>query len=278
VDELSGPMFQRRGTKLFTAAELQPEINRLYGHLPEARRKSLARQLTAADRGTPGDQQGQKVVRVRPFTETFNEPASLAEAASLFRKEFRDNKFRPERMVTNLTTGTGGIDLEMTFIETKHPRNADPFDATMTITATRLDDTTIIKNGRANINNPDRYQWRIERKHERSGRTTLTALGERVVAYLHHGSLDAARHEHFGRPESDPDFYATSRFTPPPPPAPPAGSSNTRRHDTPGSRPHPHNMRRYGSDVVPSSCATTACNPGLGYWEFPWIIRSSTAP
>jgi len=40
-----------------------------------------------------------------------------------------------------------------------------------------------------------------------------------VIAYLHHGSLNVSPHDHFNRPETDPNFYATSRFAPPPPPA-----------------------------------------------------------
>jgi hypothetical protein len=68
------------------------------------------------------------------------------------------------------------------------------------------------------VNNPARFQWRIDRKHTPGGVTTLTVVAERVIAYLHHGTLDASAHEHFTEPEKNPDFYATSTFSPPQPP------------------------------------------------------------
>lgn len=220
VDSLSGPMFQRPGTKLFTAKEIRPEVDRLYGHLPEARRKNLAEQLAAPDRGLPNDQHGQKVVRVKPFSQPFIEPASLAEAKAQFANDFKTNKFEPRSMAINRTPGTGGTELEMIFTGISHPSGADAFQSTLTFTETVPDDATIIANGKANTNNPDRYEWRVERK-ARSGKTTLTALGERVLAYLHHGSLDANPHGRFSQPEGNPDFYAKSSFTPPTPAATP---------------------------------------------------------
>lgn len=220
VDSLSGPMFQRPGTKLFTAKEIRPEVDRLYGHLPEARRKNLAEQLAAPDRGLPNDQQGQKVVRVKPFSQPFIEPASLAEAKAQFANDFKTNKFEPRSMAINRTPGADGTELEMIFTGISHPSGADAFQSTLTFTETVPDDATIIANGKANTNNPDRYEWRVERK-ARSGKTTLTAVGERVLAYLHHGSLDANPHDRFSQPEGNPDFYATSSFTPPTPAATP---------------------------------------------------------
>jgi hypothetical protein len=53
--------------------------------------------------------------------------------------------------------------------------------------------------GQANTNNPSRYQWRVERKHGSNGTTTLTAVGERIVAYLHHGSLDVSAYDQAGK-------------------------------------------------------------------------------
>jgi hypothetical protein len=48
-------------------------------------------------------------------------------------------------------------------------------------------------------------------------RTTLTAVADRVLAKLHHESLDASKHDPFVRPESDADFFATSTVGPPTP-------------------------------------------------------------
>jgi hypothetical protein len=64
----------------------------------------------------------------------------------------------------------------------------------------------------------------VDRTHK-NGKTTLTAVGERVIAYLHHGSLDASAHQHFGQPEANADFYAA--FQPAPPPTPPASTGKT---------------------------------------------------
>jgi hypothetical protein len=49
--------------------------------------------------------------------------------------------------------------------------------------------------------------------------TTLTAVGERFIAYLHHGSLNVRPHEHFTTPLTDRRYFYTSTFAPPPPPA-----------------------------------------------------------
>ena len=216
VESLSGPMFQRPGTKLFRAAELQPEIDRLYGHLPEKRRKQLAAGLTAPDSGRPHNQQGQRVDRITPYSETFVEPATLGEARRLFAKDFKDNDFTPKSMTQKRTPTATGTSLEMTFTGTKHPRGADPFDTTTTFTQKIPTDAAILTAGKALTNNPNRYAWRVERTHDnKSGNTKLTAVGERVTAYLHHGSLDPTRRQHFTRPESNPDFYATSTFAPP---------------------------------------------------------------
>ena len=84
------------------------------------------------------------------------------------------------------------------------------------------DEKAALAAAKARVNNPGRFQWRVDRRHGKSGVTTLTVVAERVMAYLHHGSLDPARHEHFTKPENNPDFYATSTFAPPPPPAKPA--------------------------------------------------------
>jgi hypothetical protein len=207
VDTLSGPMFQRPGTRLFTVDEIRPEIDRLYGHLSAEQRQELAKKLVHEDGGRQRDQQGQKVDRIRPLSQTFDEPASLDEGLSLFKKQFRG--FKPKSMTTKRTPRAGGTDLEFTF--------TDASNATRIVTESIPDEAALIAKGRENTNNPARYQWRVERMH-RNGKTTLTVVGERVMAYLHHGSLDVGPHKHFSKPEDNPDFYATSTFTPTPPP------------------------------------------------------------
>ena len=221
VDSLSGPMCQRPGTRLFTAAEVRPEIDRLYGHLPEERRRAMAAALVAPDRGTPADQQGQRVERVSPFTETLAAPATLAEAQSVFAKEFKQAFFVPKTMkTTGSPNSAAGGELEMLFTGTFHKPGEDASTGTLTMKEDVPDDASVIEGGQAEVNNPARYQWRVERRHAASGFTSVKAIGERVKAYLHHGSLNASPHARFSKPESDRDFYAQSSFAPPPPPPP----------------------------------------------------------
>lgn len=220
IDALSGPMFQRPGNKLYTAAELQPEIDRLYPHLSETQRKSLAQRLVAPDHGAAGDQQGQKVDRSPVASESFNDPQNLAEGKALYGKGMSDGGFVPDDIITRQNTGPSGTTIEVTFTGTFHPKDAPAYDGKWTgISIPVPDNAKLLSQAKELVNNPDRYQWQIEHKHARSGVTTLNAFGERVKAYLHHGSLDAGPHQHFGQPESNPDFYATSTFAPPPPPA-----------------------------------------------------------
>ncbi|WP_267221386.1 DUF4157 domain-containing protein [Dyella silvae] len=224
VDSLSGPMFQRPGTKLFTEGELKPDIDRLYGHLSEDQRKSLAKNLVARDRGVKGDQQGQKIDRLEFPSAPVEEPASLQEVLAIHGKELKDDHFQAKSIQSTRKTGPSGTELTITISGVSHPPDKDPFDDTRPLSLTIPDDKSIIDGGKAKTNNPDRYAWHVERRHASSGFTTLVAVGERVVAYLHHGSLDAAPHDHFSKPESDANFYTT--VTPPPPP--PAGSGTTK--------------------------------------------------
>jgi hypothetical protein len=225
IDALSGPMFQRPGTKLYSEAELQPEIDRLYGHLNEAQRKSLAKRLAAPDHGNPGDQQGQKMEQIKPSSDTFNEPLTLAEATTLYGADWKADKFTPKSMApAKKTPGPDGTELEITVNGTKAGSDGKASDVPFITTANIPSDASVIAKGRAATNNPDRYAWRVERTHA-AGQTTLTAVGERVKAYLHHGLLDASPHQHFGQPESNPDFYATSTFQPPAPPPVASGTA-----------------------------------------------------
>lgn len=157
VDSLSGPMFQREGTQLFTADEIQPTIDRLYGHLSVARRKKMASDLVKIDHGTGLDQKGQRQQRLTLYRFTYPK---------------------------------------------QNPPQDIPSEASM------------IAEARGYLNNPDRYAWSVETKEDRRGMVTMTVVAERVIAYLHHGSLDVDRRHRFGAPESNKDFYATSTFAP----------------------------------------------------------------
>lgn len=234
-EALSGPMFQHPGTTLFTAAQLRPEVDSLYSHLNVTQRASLVRRLVAPDRRTAAvanrngvfQQQGQRAYSHRPFTFRFREPANLSEANRLYSANFAANHFRARTLLPiRRAAVTGGTELTIE-VEGRISAPGQPArDTSLTITeGPVLTSAAIISGGQAQMPNPARYDWRVARSHASTGFTTLTAVAERVVAYLHHGSLDASARDHFQRPESDSRFFATSTFAPPTPPPPTAGST-----------------------------------------------------
>lgn len=236
VESLSGPMFQRPGTTLYGATELRPEVDRLYSHLSETQRARMVTRLVARDRrservanrdGVVG-QRGQRAYRHTPYTYTFTEPASATEANRAYVDDFRDNNFTARRLLPPATTaGAGSIDFVFTVEGSiSHGRRQPVEAATRRYTSSRPDDASLIRQGRPQLNNPDRYAWRVRRTHASSGITTLSVIAERVIAYLHHGSLNPSAHDYFTRPESDPNFYATSTFAPPPPSPPSTGAGS----------------------------------------------------
>lgn len=233
-EAFSGPMFQRPGSRLFTAAELQPEVARLYSHLSAAQQGDLVRDLVARDRRSPAQaaqqgtlgQHGQRVDVRRPFRSgPIAEPANLEEANRVLQQSFRREHFRARALQTiQRQVAPDGTHLTIPIEGRFSPPGEDPFDGVFTATDLIPSDAALIENGRAQLPNPGRFAWRVERRHGSNGVTTLSVVAERVMAYLHHGSLDPTAHEHFTRPEGDPGFFATSTFaSPPPPPAPTGG-------------------------------------------------------
>jgi hypothetical protein len=225
VTALSGPMFQRPGTELFTARQLQPEVDRLYGHLPLRRRQQLTGQLVARDtRPDPArgrlstvGQQGQRVDRFREIF-TFPEPRTVTEAnrtqgAWLRREGVTLTRVGPPRA----TAVTGGETLEIPLAGQQRTPDG-PVDWTGSTSVGSPEEpiptrTVLDAQARLHCPNPDRYQWRFEETH-RAGQTTRRMIGERVLAYLHHGSLNAGPHDRFNPSTTNPDFYATSTFAP----------------------------------------------------------------
>ena len=226
-ESLSGPLFQRPGTKRFTVDELRKEVDRLYPHLSEKRRAALAAALAARDSGTPTDQRGQKVVKRDAAKFTFIDPRTMAEALALFGKDFRKDGFSPTTFKTTRVPVAGGFQVRLDFEQRARDGTSK---GTQTVTGDPTPgDAELLKQGKSVIPNPERYAWRIEERHiSGQTQTTRVAVAERVLAYLHHESLDAGPHDHFTRPLSDKDFYATSTFGDPPPPAPAKGKPATK--------------------------------------------------
>lgn len=231
IEEFSGPMFQRSGDQLFTIDELRREVDRAYPHLTAAQRASLAGRLAARDRRSPAQQRsqgtfrqtGQRVDR-RTETFAFPEPRTLAEAQRVYGGSFRTNRFTPRSVRSERVPRRGGFRVRTVVQGRFRPRGEDPYDGEMTFTAPFDDqgnetiapsNAALLATARSRVATPQKYRWTVTEDHGANGRTTLKATGDRVIAYLHHVSLNVTPHEHFTAPITDPRFFATSTFAPP---------------------------------------------------------------
>jgi hypothetical protein len=238
VESFSGPMFQRPGDQPFTADDLQPQVDALYGHLSEDQRKALVKRLVARDARPAAQQraqgtftqQGQRVDQ-RLETVTFPDPQTLAEAKAVYGQAFRESHFTAKAFKSaSRTTQKGGFRVEVTIEGRFTPPGEAAFDGEMNLSApfddqgaktVVPDDATLMAKAKARTAVPGKYTWAVAETHARNGMTTRAATGTRVIAYLHHGSLDRSAHDHFIRSENDPRFYAKSTYGDPPPPPPP---------------------------------------------------------
>lgn len=225
----SGPMFQHPGDALFTASELQRPLKDLYGHLSDAQRQALAEQLVAADprsdavakTQTTYAQQGQRLYR-HEFTEQGLELADASEflAAQRAMPGGVAPGFKVAEFTSTIVEPKGGKGVRMRQWKLK---GSLPDGSTMTYDLeSKLMPTlqALAKTARDSLNNPAKYEWTQDRTHDAAGNTKLRVTATRVIAYLHHASLDSSPHEHFTRPESDSVFHAKSSFTPPEAPKP----------------------------------------------------------
>lgn len=214
----SGPLFQHPGEAKFGADELKPKLLALYPHLSDAQRQSLADRLVKDDprpeavarANTTFEQQGQRVYR-HDFTEEGFEPANASEFMA-------SQRGVPQGFVPGELTSTAveikGVPHRKYEVKGSMPDGGtQSFNFTTRVLLT-LDQ--LAAKARATLNNPDKYEWKEDRQHDAAGNTKLRVTAKRVVAYLHHASLDASLHDHFTRPENDPTFHAKSRFAPPP--------------------------------------------------------------
>lgn len=223
-EAFSGPMFQRPGEDLFTAKELLPELERLYGHLSEKQRKALAAKLVAKDtrpesvalKNGTYQQKGQRLYR-RVIPQTHWDPQDATGFLALYRSvQGKTGKgFQPGALSSSPSVGKEGQPQRTYRLTGSLPDGGSEVHELKANVVP--DDATYLATARATLNNPDRYNWTQERSYNpKTGKTTLKATATRVLAYLHHGELDAAAHQHFNRTEPDADFYAKSTFAPPP--------------------------------------------------------------
>ena len=235
VESFSGPMFQRPGTTLFTSDELAKQVAKLYSHLNEKQQNDMVKRLVAPDRRGAEvsiiGQQGQRV-QIQKFSFPFVDPRDAAEANRVFAAAFKDAHFTAKNLVSVEDKGSQRI---FTLEGTSAPPGQKAHDDTVTMPADNPPpDDDLIARAKAKVTNPERYTWRVTVERTGNGMSAKSAIGERAIAYLHHGSLDPAPHQPFDRPEADPNFFATSTFAPPPP-APPA--STGAAVPSPGTKP-----------------------------------------
>lgn len=229
-EALSGPMFQRPGAQLYDPAELASEVDRLYAHLDLDRRQDIVRQLVAPDRRSERvarrdgtlKQHGQRVYRHVVRHGPFDDPQNEQEALALLRRQLPRRLRHPTVQLTR-QRGVNGTGVRIT-IEGEVPGRGGTtqvftFEAT---TDPVPEAASLLQELRDQLPNPDRYRLRVDRRHA-NGRTSFVVTAERVIAYMHHGSLDPARHEHFRRPINDRNFYTSSTFAPPRPRTRPGG-------------------------------------------------------
>jgi hypothetical protein len=219
IEAFAGPMFQHPGSKLFAKADIAPEVDRLYGHLSDKQRAGLVTRLVTVDRKATRliEQQGQKAYRLTAFKFGFNDPQTKAEMIALNADAIRRAKFTPTTFKRTEVTDAAGTHAEL---ELRGVVGRAKDERVLTLSTMAVpDDKTLIDQHQDVAPNPGRYDWKVERTHTGFA-TKVEVVGRRVVAYLHHGLLDVSKHEHFTRPETDPDFFATSTFKKPPVPPP----------------------------------------------------------
>lgn len=219
--EFSGPMFQRPGTTLFTKDELAAEVKALYPHLDAKQQAALVKDLVAADRRPANlqqsqgtfSQQGQRLDRKRMDSITFVDPQNIGEIKIIWAQDFAKGSFNATKLTGQTSDGkmiTGTVEGTQ-----RVPGEKQPQTTSFTIKwPVPPDEKALLASSQAKLGNAERYDWRIETVHSKNGMTKKTAIGERVITYLHHRGLRASPKQPFDRPESDPKFTATSTFAP----------------------------------------------------------------
>ncbi len=218
-ESLSGPMFQRTGSTLFTAGELQPKVDTLYDHLSKDQRKKLVSSLIKKDSRKKADaqkqgvfkQQGQRHYKYEtPYT--YTAPQNFKQAKKVFANHLKKNKFVPTDFEMSKNT-TNGI----TIYDYKFLKKTKTEERWLTATSSPIpSDQSLIDEVKLKINNQDKFSWRVVENKKSDGKLVKKVIRERVVAYLHHKSLDASKGDRFLPAESDRRFFAESTFTPPP--------------------------------------------------------------
>lgn len=193
----SGPEVEAPGTKKIDLKTVRAQVDHLYPHLSDKERDQLARQMVAAE----------KVETIKPYAVTGDFATTLAQARVLYRDDLRANGLTATRFnsVTRSGTNKTHVEAELTV------RDSSGQTSTRTYTIDLEDDATVIANAKAEVSNPEHYDWDVV--EIRAGTTTTrTGRGRRLRGYLHHHSLDNKTTPHFDvTDESNTDFFGASK-------------------------------------------------------------------
>ncbi len=229
LQEFSGPMFQRPGTTLYVAADLKPEVATLYTQLTEKEQGALVKALIAPDKRPAAQQQtqgtytqqGQRLDRKRLDFDLVPELKTLKQALTIFKEDesIKEDGWAPSKLLSAGRDATGTtVAVEIERQRRVKGQKAPEKDTWSWSKQVKTADE-LIASSKTRIGNPERYSWRLDETNV-AGMTRLTAVGERVMTYLHHRPLRKKGGGPFDRPESDPRFFARSTFSAPPPPQP----------------------------------------------------------
>jgi hypothetical protein len=191
----SGPEVEAPGTTAIDLATVRAQVDHLYPHLTEKERAQLAKQLVA----------GEKVETITPYRSTGDFASNLGQARVLYHDDLKANNLSAAAVKSVTRSGTNNTHVEVVLDVVGGGQHS-----TMTYTLDLEDDATIIANGKAQVSNPEHYDWDVVETRV-GARTTRTARARRMRAYLHHHSLDDSTTPHFDViDESNRDFFGES--------------------------------------------------------------------
>ena len=192
----SGPEVEAPGTKKIDLKTVRAQVDHLYPHLSDKERDQLARQMVAAE----------KVETIKPYAVTGDFATTLAQARVLYRDDLKANGLTTTRLNSVTPSGTNKthVEVELTV------RDSSGQTSTRTYTIDLENDATVIANAKAEVSNPEHYDWDV--METRAGTTTTrTGRGRRLRGYLHHHSLDSKTTPHFD--VTDESFRCAARVS-----------------------------------------------------------------
>ncbi|MGZ4243407.1 MAG: hypothetical protein ACXVSE_03865 [Solirubrobacteraceae bacterium] len=192
----SGPEVETPGTTKIDLATVRARVDHLYPHLTDKERAQLARELVAAE----------AVETIRPYSSSGDFATTLAQARVVYKDDLKANNLTATGLKSVTRSGTDKTHVEVVL---------DVIDSGQktirTYTMDLEDDATIIANAKAEVSNPEHYEWDVVETRV-GATTTRTGRGRRMRAYLHHHSLDDKATPHFDvTDESNPDFFGASK-------------------------------------------------------------------